>query len=79
MQSHLKLQDTVAQWFQTRINHKILATNTFFHKIKITNDPKCTFCAEADETIEHLLWECDYVQKFINEVISWLSQQGIYI
>ena len=72
-------KDTVAQWFQTRINHKILATNTFLHKIKITNDPKCTFCAEADETIEHLLWECDYVQKFINEVISWLSQQGIYI
>ena len=33
-------RDTTMQWFQTRINHNILATNKFLTKIKIINDPK---------------------------------------
>ena len=45
-------KDSTVQWFQTRINHIILATNTFLCKFKLTNDPKCTFCSKADETIE---------------------------
>ena len=72
-------RDTTMQWFQTRINHKILATNKFLCKINIINNPKCSFCAQADETIEHLLWECEYIQKFLQEVISWLSDQMIYL
>ena len=31
-------KDSAVQWFQTRINHEILATNTFLCKIKLTND-----------------------------------------
>ena len=38
-------RDTTMQWFQTRINHKILATNKFLCKINIINNPKCSFCA----------------------------------
>ena len=72
-------KDTVIQWFQTRINHKILATNTFLSKIKLTNDPKCTFCKKFDETIEHLLWDCECVQKIVTELIHWLSQHDIHI
>ena len=72
-------KDSTVQWFQTRINHNILATNTFLCKIKLTNDPKCTFCSKADETIEHVVWECNCVKKFINVVITWLSQHNIHI
>ena len=57
-------KDTTMQWFQTRINHKNLATNKFLCKIKVTNDPKCFFCSVSDETIEHLLWECNIVKGF---------------
>ena len=28
-------KNTVAQWFKTRINHKIVATNTFYIKLKL--------------------------------------------
>ena len=67
------------QWFQTRINHKILATNKFLCKIKVTNDPKCFFCSVSDETIEHLLWECNIVKGFLHETINWLSDHNIVI
>ena len=45
-------KDSTIQWFQTRINHKILATNTFLCNIKVTNDSRCTFGSLADETIK---------------------------
>ena len=63
-------KDSTVQWFQTRINHIIFATNTFLCKIKLTNDPKCTFCSKTYETIEHVLWEYNCVTKFINKVIT---------
>ena len=72
-------KDTTVQWFQSRINHKILATNTYLYKIKLIGDPKCTFWNKTDETIEHLLWECEHVKSFLNETISWLIQHGIHI
>ena len=72
-------KDSTIQWFQTRINHKILATNTFLCKIKVTNDSRCTFCSLVDETIEHLFWEFECVGKFLNEAITWLSHHNIHI
>ena len=55
---------SIVQWFQSRINHKILATNNYLYKIKLIGDPKCTFCNKTDKTIEHLLWECDMSKDF---------------
>ena len=72
-------KDSTVQWFPNRINHKILATNTLLYKMKLIDDPKCTFCYKRDETIEHLLWECECVKRFLNETISWLIQHGIHI
>lgn len=47
-------KDTTLQWFQTRINHNILATNNFLHRIKYIKDPRCSFCAKEPENIRHL-------------------------
>ena len=80
--THLKSPKTVQfTCFQSRINHnhKILDTNTLLYKIKLIGGPKCTFCNKTDETIEHLLWECECVKRFLNETISWLIQHGIHI
>ena len=63
-------KDSTAQWFKSRINHKILATNTLFFKIKLIGDPKCTFCNKTDEAFEHLLLECERVKRFLSETIS---------
>ena len=51
------------QWFQYRIINRTLGTNSFLFKIKIVNSKMCTFCQREEETIEHILWECEYVPK----------------
>ena len=68
-------KDSTVQWFQTKINHRILGTSTFLCKIKLTYGSMCTFCSIVDETIEHLFWECEYVNKFLKEAITWLSNK----
>jgi hypothetical protein len=60
--------DSKIQWFQYRIVHKIIGTNSLLHKMKITNDPLCTFCKQYDETIEHLFWECHFSKIIINSL-----------
>ena len=37
------------------------------------------FVKKNDETVEHLLWDCECVQKIVTELIHWLSQHGIHI
>ena len=59
------------QWFQTRINHRILGTNRSLFKMKITQSPLCSFCRETDETIEHLFWECDHVQSLLQSIDNY--------
>ena len=56
-------KDITLQWFQTRIKHNILATNSFLHRIKYIKDPGCSFCAKEPENIKHLLWECEHTKK----------------
>ena len=48
-------KNTKLCWFQYRIIHRILGTNTFLYKIKVKDCNLCTFCKEEPETIEHLL------------------------
>ena len=55
------------QWFQTRINHRILATRRFLHKIKIKDNSHCLYCKQ-EETLTHMLWSCPETQTIINEL-----------
>ena len=32
--------------------------------MKVTNNEKCTFCNKHNESIPHLFWSCDTVQRF---------------
>jgi hypothetical protein len=49
-----------------------IGTNTFLYKIKVKDNVFCTFCQEDEETIEHLFWNYEIVQAFIDEIDSWL-------
>ena len=51
------------QWFQFKINHKILTTNKFLLKLKIRDDSLCTFCNLEVETIEHLFCYCAVINE----------------
>ena len=50
------LKSTKLQWFQTRINHRILGTNSLLNRINSNSNPNCTFCNVYTETIEHLFF-----------------------
>ena len=60
--------NTKLQWLQYRINHRILATNSFLFKIKVVENPYCTFCQEELKTFEHLLWNCEITKNFIEDL-----------
>ena len=72
--------DSSLQWLQYRILHRILATNSFLYKIKVTQSDRCTFCNLSRETIEHVLYECIFVEKFFLDVSAWLlSKKNLHI
>ena len=43
----------------------------FEKKIKISNNDMCTFCFREKETIEHVLYECEKLQRFLSTVATW--------
>ena len=73
------IDDPLLKWFQYRINHLILTTNKFAHKIGIYPSPSCTFCETEDESILHLLLECEAIQEFISHVTAWLADNDFFL
>ena len=66
------IKDTNLRWFQFRIIHRILGTNSLLYKMGIKRENTCSFCEREKETIKHLLWECEYVHDFWETVILLL-------
>ena len=71
---HKTTQDTHLKWFQTRILHRILATNTFLYKIGIADNELCNFCQIQPESLEHLFWECPISKIFWEELTEWIKR-----
>lgn len=72
-------KDTNLQWFQYRINHRILATNSLLFKMNIKNTDVCSFCSEESETLIHLFWNCRFVQAFWRQFKSLLASKNIIL
>ena len=70
-------RDTKLQWFQFRINHRILPTNSLLAKIGITGNSLCTFCKDEEESLEHLFWYCHKTQALLNEFKQKLETNHI--
>ena len=68
-------KDTKLIWFQYRIVHRIIATNKYLYRIKLRNDPLCSFCNNDDETIEHLFYNCSYVSSLWENVKEWIKEK----
>ncbi|MGI9312710.1 MAG: reverse transcriptase domain-containing protein [Alphaproteobacteria bacterium] len=62
------------KYFQYRFIHRILAVNSFLHKIGIHDSPLCSFCNNYNETLGHLFWDCPVVNQFwfkaANDIIT---------
>ncbi|KAH3792602.1 hypothetical protein DPMN_146099 [Dreissena polymorpha] len=53
---------------QYKYIHRIIATNKYLFKCKLSNSNLCDFCSENIETIEHLFWECKHIQPIWNQL-----------
>ena len=63
--------------YQYKRLHRCLATNVLFNKIGEISFPACSFCGEAEESLEHIFVACPYTKKFWAEVIKWVGDQDI--
>ena len=64
-------------WFQVSINHYILVTNKLLYQMKLRNSAICSFCGLHNETIIHLLWQCECTKQFIKELLEWLKSYDL--
>ena len=58
---------------------RIIPTNTFLFKCKISNSNLCDFCNRNIETVKHLFWECQHSQHFWSQLKTFLSEHNINI
>ena len=65
-------QNTKLQSFQYKIVHHILATQKTLKMCSISETDICTFCENAVETIQHLLFNCPRVRRIWGELAEWL-------
>ena len=70
-------KETKLQTFQFKLLHRRIATNNFLYKIGVSLTDSCTFCERDTETLIHLFWECEFVQKFWQNVQYWLIQHQV--
>ena len=71
--------DSRSREFQFKVLHRYLATSKFLHKIGLVPSFLCTFCKRESESIEHLLIECDYSNKFWQDLINWFNTIDIKV
>ena len=50
----------------------------YLHDMKLVQSPNCNFCQE-EETISHMLWECQESQSLIRQFIRWINNKNIDI
>ena len=63
--------DTKIREFHYKILNCIVSTNVKLNLIGVVESPNCTFCQEASESVEHLLFSCRISFDFWKHVLSW--------
>ena len=66
-------KDCNLRWFQYKLVHRILASNTYLYKFGLKEIDCCSFCKTNPETLEHLFYECDHVKYFWYELSNCLK------
>ena len=72
-------RDTKLRWFQFRILHNILTTNRSVAKYCNEQSHLCTFCNKESETIQHLFWSCEMVNKFWKDLASMINKRCVNV
>ena len=66
------IQDNELIWFQYRVIHKILGTNSLLYKMKKFNSHLCRLCQETEEIETHLFYQCKIAANLIINLCSWI-------
>ena len=61
--------------FQYRILQRAITTNIQLYKWKLRNNPNCHFCGRYEETLVHMLWECEYVQTLWTSITRLIREK----
>ena len=69
------LSDIRLRWFQYRIVHRILGTNSLLYKMGISESNLCTFCTRDVETnyMYHLFYGCDIVSNLWDLTVEYIN------
>ena len=65
--------------FQYKCLKRIIPSNVFLHKCKLVDSSLCDFCHMEIETVNHMFWECMYVQTFWMQLKNCLNENGFEI
>ena len=68
-------RDPQLQWFQSRLLHRILPTQKHLNLCRLADDALCIFCNQEIETINHLFWDCVYVQDFWKHLLKHIKEK----
>ena len=64
---------TKLRWFQLRVLNRILTTNILRSRYHNHVSSLCSFCASKNETVTHLLYECDIVKQLWFALVKWIK------
>ena len=63
--------------FQFKILNDVTFTNSRLAKIGYVQDDSCTFCRVSPETVNHLFYECTYINQFWKDFKNfWFALSG---
>ena len=70
-------KETSLRNFQYKLLTRILPTNKFLYKCKLSDTSLCAFCGIYTETIEHLFYECKITYSIWLQLQDWLHTGNI--
>ena len=74
------LNEVALKDFQLKIINKILVTKSFLQRNGKFAENQCSYCIEKPETILHLFTECEKVNRFWQELRTWVfSHTNLYL
>ena len=66
-------KSTKLQYFQYRLRHRKIVTNSLRYRWDSTISPLCTFCGLQGESQFHIFWECVKLTKFWQSMQRWFK------
>ena len=71
-----KIQEMKLKWFQIRLLHRILATNTVLKEMGITQSVLCYFRKLERDSFQHCMWGCEHMKSFWNELERFICENS---